>query len=74
MMFHEYLVWSPNHNITKDTYPCRSIPFLLAQFVKLKKKEDSQLHLEGRNVMKGQKLISSDLLECHGRVRASKRS
>jgi len=55
MMFHGYLVWSLNHNITKNTYPCGSIPFLLAQSVKLKKKEDSQLHLEGRNVMKGQK-------------------
>lgn len=62
MMFHGYLIWSLNHNITKDTYPRGSISFLLVQSVKLKKKEDSQLHLEGRNVTKGQKQISSDLL------------
>lgn len=31
MMFHRYIVWSLIHNITKDTYPCGLIPFLLAQ-------------------------------------------
>lgn len=62
MMFYGYLVWSLNHNITKDTYLLRSIPFLLAQsgilcyrrclFVSnwKTKKKDSQ----------GQKLLTSN--------------